>query len=156
MDEPVKRIRVFRVLPGNVDTTLGALSNITYALFSEDTTAEYDWTETNGVVRIYDGDEEIRQIVWSTETIRDAIAKKEDTFHIVVSRAVTDRRVGRGRIWTIDRITKPECGLTLGFVEIEGDETIEIPPWAPEELTGNGRYTTLNLLRRYRKLLLNR
>lgn len=153
MDDSPRIFRVFRVLPGQIDTTLAAQEIITFALFSEDTTAEYDWTRPTGMVRIYQGDEEIRSIEWSVETIRGAIEKKEDTFHIVVSRARTDAREGRGRIWTVDRITKPDCGLALGFVEVAGDETIEIPPWATEELTGDFRYTTINLLRRYRKLL---
>lgn len=153
MDETPRRFRVFRVLPGRIDTTLTELKKLTYALFAADTTAEYDWTQPSGTVRVFDGDEEIRAMEWSVDTIRGAIAKQQDIFHIVVSRSQTDVREGRGRIWTIDRITNPECGLALGFVEIDRDDTVEIPPWAPEELTGDLRYTTINLLRRYRKLL---
>ncbi len=154
MDETTKTFRVFRVLPGMIDTTLAAQQMLTYALFAADTTAEYDWTELNGTVRVFLEHEEVRTMTWTVEAIRSAIAeKRQDVFHIVVSRAQTDKREGRGRIWTIDRVVNPECGLALGFVEVRGDETIEIPPWATEELTGDFRYTTINLLRRYRKLL---
>ena len=157
MEETPSSHRVFRVLPGLIDMTLGGVgARYVYALFAEDTTAEYvegSQGPEYGVVRIFSGDEEIRRLDWSGAAVKNAIAKKPDVFRVVIHRIQTDMRSGLGRIWTIDRIVEPKCGLAIGFVRAEPSEKLELPPWVSREITHDEHDTSLGLLRRYRKLL---
>lgn len=157
MEEILSPHRVFRVLPGLIDMTLGGVgARYVYALFAEDSTAEYvegPLGPEYGVVRIFSGDEEIRRLDWSGAAVKDAIVKKPDVFRVVVCRIQTDKRSGLGRIWTIDRIVEPTCGLALGFVRADPSEELKLPPWVEREITHDEQDTPLGLLRRYRKLL---
>ncbi len=148
------RIRVFRVLPGLIDTTLGGQEiRSVYALFTDDTTAEYVDGPTGpefGLVRVYENDLEIREMKLPGPAIKKAIEDKPDVFRLVISRVLTDRREGRGRIWTIERVVDPDHGRAHGFAADDGGKPFEIPPWATEELSKDRLYTSLEMLRDYR------
>lgn len=54
-----------------------------------------------------------------------------------------------GRKWTVDVFEGENKGLVLAEVELESeDENVKLPPWAGEEVTGDGRYANAALVSR--------
>jgi adenylate cyclase len=52
-----------------------------------------------------------------------------------------------GLLWEIDEFAGDNVGLLLAEVELLAeDQPIELPPWAGEEVTGDGRYHNSNLI----------
>jgi len=78
----------------------------------------------------------------------DALALLEELCEKPVIQKVRYRISYGGLVWEVDEFGGENAGLVVAEVELTHEgQTIQLPPWAGEEVTGDERYYNANLFK---------